>query len=167
MSAVVTVGEPEPRKDGTVLFRVNVGGSEVHVTFSPLGIGVPADVPVSQANRASVAVTEHIADQSMDMVQHLRIAARLRREVHAQPPIDLSAGSDAQDLLFQVNVNEVRLWVLLTRNGEIVDDCEDWSGVTSEMRVAALAGVLNIVLSDSERSKNWGLDVELYRDLWL
>lgn len=166
MSAVVTVGEPEPRKDGTVLFRVNVGGSEVHVTFSPLGIGVPADVPVSQANRASVAVTEHIADQSMDMVQHLRIAARLRREVHAQPPIDLSAGSDAQvripptvkgngDLLFQVNVNEVRLWVLLTRNGEIVDDCEDWSGVTSEMRVAALAGVLNVVLSDSERSKNW------------
>lgn len=168
---------PIPKDSGAVEFLVHVDGLDVVVSASPLGIGVSADVPVPVGNTASAFVAKYIAANGSTMTQLYRDAARLRKSAGNPPLLGDESGYPVsirgqpqlrgRAVLFRVDVHSSgELRVLIFPEGGIIDDCDDWDGVTDAARRAAIRAVLNWVFANSAQVKFLGLDLDLLRDFW-
>lgn len=176
MTDSVVLGHPDVSDDGLVRFPFHLRGVSATADVSPLGIGVSDEVPLDIANAALLAVDDYWQAHKSEMLERFRQAAKLRREAGREPPIIPAASADTvvmlpptqkvQGTVFTVLVGEVGIDVHLLKSGCILDHCEDWTTVTERMRITAWAAVLNILLSTSEVASTWGIDIELYRDLW-
>jgi hypothetical protein len=168
------ISGPTPTPIGDVAFEVVCGNRTVTVSVSPLGIG-SSEVDVKVWNAACGAVGTQLPSNE-EQLEWFRAAARLRKAAGNPPLAGTTRTLDRTvvgaptrkggTVVYCTRVRSHAIRVLLFQSGGLMDDCDDWEGVTDEDRDAAITVALDHLFEHPDESRALGLDVPLLEELW-
>jgi hypothetical protein len=165
---------PIPKETGYVHFKIRVRDTAVSAFADRNGVGVETEVPEvhALAARAVHAFVRAEPDRALSLYLE---AARLRREAGVASPflarqrvrmaVEISQ-SRPGTVVFRTSVAATELRVIISADGSLMDDCDDWSSITSDDRAEAICAVLQYVLAHATEMESYGLDVNLFRELY-
>ncbi len=173
----IIIGGPTPTKHGDVIFQVDVDGTPVTVTRSPMGIGVVDCEDIQLGNLAMRAVGEWVKSRMDDEWQWYRRAAALRKEAgisrlagnsksYGVHLVGVPTRKNNSIVVFNLRVSNVELSIDLIDNRTFLDNTEHLDLVSDSDRDAALGLVLDYIIDHREESARLGIDVDAIFELW-
>jgi hypothetical protein len=127
---------PTPTENGTAIFIVETSDRMVEVSASPLGIGLPPDIPLEPGNAALNIVSDYIREHEAEELDWYRDAARLRRAAgrpalagNTREPQGQVVGAlqrRESGAILAVVVSNIEIRVAVSATGGLMDDTDDW-----------------------------------------
>jgi hypothetical protein len=175
LDAAIVAG-PTPDASGQVLFKVRVGQRLVRVVAVPDGIGVDGEGGQrADEGKAISAVSRFLKEHRAEEMAWHREAARLRREAGNPPPLGGRSSRDVavlgeprayeRSVVFRTRGPTAELRVVVSQTGSVIDDCDDWRGVTDDDRQSAISAVLEHIFAHPEQAAALGIDLALLEEL--
>jgi hypothetical protein len=166
---------PTPASSGHVVFKVRVGEQFLPVIATPNGVGVDQEGhDLASVSQAMSAVFRFLEQHEAETRGWYLEAARLRRSAgnpslfRASPSTHVSVLGDPRcvngSVVFRTRATSAEVKVMVSKDGSVIHG--DDRGVTSADCEAAIAAVLDHILTNPEEALAIGIDVELFTELY-
>ena len=176
LDAAIAEG-PTPDPSGHVVFKVRVGEQLLRAIASPNGVGVVEEGhDLASVNKAMSAVFRFLDQRRAETRGWYLEAARLRRLAGTPSPFRASRSphvslvgdprSGSGSVIYRVQATAAELKVIASKDGLVIDHCDDWTTVKDGEGAAAVTAVLDHIIAEPEQAAALGIDVELFTALY-